>query len=58
MIFTPKNIGYRARSKAKDHRTLLLGLLIEKQNRVLGMRARLFACLRLLRRAILRNHLK
>ena len=34
-----KNVGHRVRSRA----TSLPGLLIEKQYRVLGMRARLFA---------------
>ena len=47
MICTPKlnnkNVGHRVRSRAKDHRTSLLGLLIEKHDRVLGMHARLFA---------------
>ena len=34
-----KNIGHQSRSKAEDHRTSLLGLLIEKHYRVLVMRA-------------------
>ena len=38
-----KNIGHHARSLAKDNRTSLPGLFSEKQYRVLGMRARLFA---------------
>ena len=37
-----QNVGHRVRSRA----TSLPGLLIEKQYRVLGMRARLFARLR------------
>ena len=59
-----KNVDQLARSRAKDHRTSLLGPFIETQYRVLGMRARSFP--RLLdfyvqywmRSAILRNHLK
>ena len=68
MIFTPKlcikNIGHRACSRAKDHRTSLAGPLIEKQYRFLGMRACLLAWFPLIffaqyriRNAILRNHL-
>ena len=34
-----KNRGRRARSRAKEHCTCLHGLFIEKQYRVLGMRA-------------------
>ena len=37
-----QNIGDRARSRAKDHRTSLPGQWIEKRYRVLGMRARSF----------------
>ena len=32
-------IGHRARSRAKDNRSFLPGPLIEKKDRVLGMRA-------------------
>ena len=35
-----KNVDQLARSRAKDHRTSLLGPFIETQHRVLGMRAR------------------
>ena len=34
-----KNRGHRAHSRAKEHCTCLHGLFIEKQYRVLGMRA-------------------
>ena len=36
-----KNRGHHARSRAKEHRNSLLAPFIEKQYRVLGMRARL-----------------
>ena len=46
-MYKPKlfniKFGHRARLKANDHRTSSTGLLIEKQYRVLGMRACLFA---------------
>ena len=41
-----KKIGHRGRSRAKDHRTSLSGTWIEKQYRVLRMRARSFPWLR------------
>ena len=44
-----KNLAYRAHSRAKDSHVSLAGALIEKQYCILGMRARLFAWLRVLR---------
>ena len=41
-----KNVDQLARSRAKDHRTSLLGPCIEIQYRVLEMRARSFPRLR------------
>ena len=37
-----KNVAHRVRSRAKDYRTSLPGPWIEKQYRVLGMRAHSF----------------
>ena len=58
------NKGYRARSRAKDHRVCLPHPLIEKQYHVLGARSHLFACLRefyeryRMRGVIMMNHFK
>ena len=57
-----KNRGHRARSRAKEHCTCLLGLFIEKQYHVLGMRALIclitcFYAQYKMPSAILRNHL-
>ena len=58
-----KNIGHRARSRDEDQRSSLPRQSIEKQYRVLGMRACLFAWLHnfyaqyMIHNAILSNHL-